>query len=299
MFRKKCIVSRNRFDNLLGIAISISGSQNIVVANNAISNTRMHAINVEGKSIVIKENTLKSIGWMGQTFAIRASGENICIKNNLISDFNYSAIGIGGNIIKELRPQVFIVENNLILYSERFAKEYKYHTLCDAGAIYANPQIDQGIIRNNVILNYCGNVAYRGVFVDDGGRNMQIYSNYISLFENQDKRSYDIDLRYCKTYEAYIPNHNKNNKLYGNLITGFYRFEGVGIDDNCFLGENFLFNAEFSNRNILSVTNRTQDFYYEGEKKNNGVLTIPSKYKKSLRNSLGKRSLIFKYVKFY
>lgn len=297
-FSDECVVHHNRFANLTGIAISISGSKNVIVSNNTISDARMHAINIEGKSIVVKENSLNRIGWMGQTFAIRASGEDIWIKDNTITDFNYSAISIGGNIIKESRPQIFTVENNIIQFTESYAQNYKYHTLCDAGAIYANPQIDQGIIRNNVILNYCGNAAYRGIFIDDGGKNMQISGNYISLYPNQEKRSYDLDLRYCKTYETYIPDHNRNNKIFENLISGFYRFEGIDAEDNCFLGDNYLLDDKFIDRNVLSVSNRKEDLYCEGGQTHNGVFSIPSKYKKDLRKKLGRKSLIFKYIKF-
>lgn len=298
-FKDDCIISRNRFENLMSTAISISGGNNIVVSNNSINGTRMHAIYAEGASIVIKENSLNRIGWMGQTFAIRASGEDIWIKDNTITDFNYSAIGIGGNITKKSRPQILIVENNLIQFSESYAQNYKYHTLCDAGAIYANPQIDKGIIRNNVILNYCGNAAYRGIFIDDGGKNMQISGNYISLYPNQEKRSYDIDLRYCKTYETYIPDHNRNNKIYENLISGFYRFEGIDAEDHCFLGDNYLLDDKFIDRNVLSVSNRKEGLHCEGGQTHNGVLYIPSKYKKDLIKKLGRKSLVFKYVKFH
>lgn len=298
-FREGCVISSNKFENLMSTAISISGSSNVIVRNNSISETRTHAIYAEGAKIVIKENFMNRIGWMGQTFAIRASGEDIWIKDNTITDFNYSAIGIGGNITKESRPQLFTVENNTIQFTESYAQEYKYHTLCDAGAIYANPQIDQGIIRNNVILNYCGNAAYRGIFIDDGGRNMQISGNYIYLFENQDNRSFDIDLRYCKTYESYIPDHNQNNQIYGNLITGYYRFEGIGENDDCFLGENYLFNSSIINKNIISVTNRVDDYHIEDGKPINGILFVSSKYKKDLIKKIRNKSLVSKYLQFY
>ena len=82
--------------------------------------------------------------------------------------------------------------------------------------------------------NIKGIHSNRGIFLDDGAKNLAIYGNMILNTAN----SYDIDLRYCKTYAAGIPDHNTNNCMFDNILTGTYRFQDGGTGSNCVEGEN-------------------------------------------------------------
>ena len=50
--------------------------------------------------------------------------------------------------------------------------------------------------------------------------------------------SYDIDLRYSAGYAKGIPDHNTNNCIFQNIMTGGYRFQDAGSESNCIGGEN-------------------------------------------------------------
>ena len=50
----------------------------------------------------------------------------------------------------------------------------------------------------------------------------------ITLSGNRIERiygGYDIDLRWCETYKADVPDHNSGNRIFNNQTTGKVRFE--------------------------------------------------------------------------
>ena len=267
----------NRMVGTSQCAIQLNGCSNVSIQTNNIADTRRSAIIITNNSANcrIENNQLKRIGWMGQTFAISANGENIEVNNNQIEDFLYSAISTGRN------SNVRIV-NNEISYSKEYAENYNLNTICDGGAIYIGPGAKHCVIADNLIYNICGNGANRGIFCDDGCCNMDIHGNFIIMNHHGKKGEYDIDLRYCETYKSTIPNHNTGNKIYGNYLTGYYRFQGIGNDYGCYDGKDYLFDTGLKGKNILNVSNEDTDEVYGECEIINGDLFVPQ----SLRNRL-------------
>lgn len=251
IFTNGAYIHNNIFTCLSSMAVSTAYNENVMIANNVISNTREQAIAGGGKNTIICGNKLKNIGWMLNTRAITGGGERLHICDNVIEDFNYAAIACGSTIPnKESTILTFIIEHNTIRLTKEYTDNYIKNTLADGGGIYIGPQCTQGIIRNNVIENIKGINSNRGIFLDDGAKNLSIYGNFI----NNTANSYDIDLRYCTTYSAGIPDHNTKNIIIQNIMTGTYRFED---DDNhtCITGENVL----LGNLNKVSVLHRKDD----------------------------------------
>ena len=249
-------IKDNTISNISGLAVTVYGCENTCIANNVIENTRLGAITCGGKNNTVLNNRLRNIGWMLNTRAIVGGGTRLHIVGNTIEDFNYSAIACGSTTANEkASPLEYIIERNTIRYSQSFAENYLFHTQGDGGAIYIGPQNTRGIIRNNFIENYKGIGSNRGIFLDDGGKNLAIYGNYIKGVSN----SYDIDLRYCTTYSQGIPDHNTNNLVFMNILTGYYRFEGRQEEDNCVVGENILLNGVNEGKNKLRVRRKSDD----------------------------------------
>lgn len=132
-----------------------------------------------------------------------------------------------------------VIERNEICYSpEYFNNAWKY-TLMDAGAIYTFTKMDDVTIRRNYIHDYTGAKDYRGIFCDDGAQNIKIYGNII----HNVKGSYDIDLRYtsAENVAKNVPDFNTCNQMFGNIMDGYYRFEGIpNKDDRYIHGSNYL-----------------------------------------------------------
>ena len=253
VFNGQMWVRDNRFSNLSSSAVIVNNSENICIFNNTINHTRGNALLCIGRRITVWGNKLKDIGFMYQTMAIGFDGTDIHIQENTIEDFCYSAIAGGG--LDDTKEQTFIIERNLIKHSYTFVERYKERTVADGGGIYIGPQNTMGIIRNNVIQNITGIGSNRGIFLDDGCKNLSIYGNLIIGTAN----SYDIDLRYCTTYERDIPDHNTRNIIIQNIMSGYYRFEEGDNNASCVVGGNVLLTESNHAKNRLAVANKYKD----------------------------------------
>ena len=234
-FEQGAHIHDNTFTNMSGLSISTAFNTNVVINNNSVTNTRAQAIAGGGTNTTICGNRLKNIGWMLNTRAITGGGERLHICDNVIENFNYSAIACGSSTPNDkAKPLTYIIERNVIRLTKEFTDNYVLNTLADGGGIYIGPQCQQGIIRNNMLENIKGIHSNRGIFLDDGAKNLAIYGNLIMNTAN----SYDIDLRYSKTYAAGIPDHNTSNSMFDNILTGSYRFQTGGAASNCVEGRN-------------------------------------------------------------
>ena len=255
-FERGAFFRDNTFTNMSSMAISTAFSKNVVVSNNTISKTRVQALAGGGTDCTISGNHLKNIGWMLNTRAITGGGERMLICDNVIEDFNYGAIAVGSTTSNDKAGKLtYIIERNTIRLTKDFTDNYIQNTLADGGGIYIGPQCTQGIIRNNVIENIKGIHSNRGIFLDDGAKNLAIYGNYIVNTDN----SYDIDLRLSNGYAAGIPDHNTNNSVFHNIMTGGYRFQDAGDGSNCIGGENVLLGTGKLQKTVLELKRRVED----------------------------------------
>lgn len=293
-FKNGAYFQNNQFNNLSAQAYVAVNCENVCFSHNKIKDTRIGAISCFGcKNITIWANHLSRIGWMLSTRAVSARGVGIHIVGNTIEDFNYSAIECGTHRADNIKdPQQYIIERNVIRYTEEFRPQQLLPVLSDAGGIYICPQNSSGIIRYNVISDIIGKGANRGIFLDDGVKNVAVYGNLITNTDN----CYDIDLRYCTTYASGIPDHNTNNQIFHNIMTGGYRFEDTGKDDSrCIGGENLLLGIGNFQKKVVKLKYSAPDFTLEGCKYKKGKVVIPKRYG-ALLDSLCIDSFVRNYI---
>ena len=154
----------------------------------------------------------------------------------------------------------YIIERNLIRQNKKYTDNYLYNSLADGGGMYIGPQCTQGIIRHNVVVNMKGIYSNRGIFLDDGAKTLSVYGNLICNTSN----CYDIDLRLCQTYAKGIPDHNNNNTIFNNILTGGYRFQDAGEESNCIGGENVLLGTGKTLKTVADLKRRVADVTENG-----------------------------------
>lgn len=255
-------IHHNTFTNISSLSISTANNENVVIADNTIANTREQAIAGGGINTTIARNSLRNIGWMLNTRAITGGGDSLHICDNVIEDFNYSAIAVGSRA--PTRDSVvlnYIIERNVVRLTKKFTENYVAKSLADGGGIYTGPQCTRGIIRNNVIENIKGIHSNRGIFLDDGSKNLAIYGNLIIGTAN----SYDIDLRLSREFEKDIPDHNTRNSIFDNILTGGYRFQDAGKGSRCIGGQNVLLGTGAFQKSVVDVNDVTKDLNRIGE----------------------------------
>lgn len=155
-------------------------------------------------------------------FAIKMQGDNFIVNNNTISDFCYGGIGAGIWAKTPTESKCMgIISDNELFHTDAFLSDLVQNTLMDSGAIYTWTRSDGITISNNYIHDIDGIKDNRGIFCDDGTKNVTISDNRIERIHN----SYDIDLRWCETYKNNVPDHNTGNTMLDNHTTGKVRFE--------------------------------------------------------------------------
>lgn len=284
-FENGAFIHDNTFSNMSSTAISTAYSKNVTISNNTITKTRVQALAGGGTNCTISGNHLKNIGWMLNTRAITGGGERMLISDNVIEDFNYGAIAVGSTTSNGKATKLtYIIERNTIRLTKEFTDNYIQNTLADGGGIYIGPQCTQGIIRNNVVDNIKGIHSNRGIFLDDGAKNLAIYGNLIMNTAN----SYDIDLRLTGTYAAGIPDHNTNNSIFQNIMTGGYRFQDAGEGSNCIGGDNVLLGTGPAQKTVVELKRRVSDV--KGEDANVETAIKRSGVEEFVKKQLKKRT---------
>lgn len=275
-------------------AIILKNSDNVVISENTITDTRNGAIYMEqGNGTTICGNHLKNIGWMLNTMAIKGSGDRLHICDNVIEDFNYSAISVGSRAAT--RDSIilnYIIERNVIRHNVEYNKNYITNTLSDGGGIYTGPSCTSGIIRNNVIIGIKGIHSNRGIFLDDGAKNLSIYGNLILNTAN----SYDIDLRKSNVFMKTIPDHNTNNVIFHNILTGGYRFQDTGHQGNgCMGGQNLLLGLGNTQKTVVDINKRAADHRIKGCGYKNGKVVVP-KFSVTMLDTIRVSDFVQEYI---
>lgn len=222
----KAHVFRNTsFDNMVGGVCWSINSNNIKFVGCCFQNLYNGAITIENdcKGAIVEKCVFKNcgIGNMNSR-CIEVRNEDFTICNNKFENFGYGAIGVGlwyGG--KKKRAITGVVENNEIFYSGKYLEQAELHNLQDGGAIYTYTQSDGVDIRYNFIHDFSGPYLNRGIFCDDGAKNIHLLGNVVINCLN----SYAIDLRYCNEYKNYVPDFNTGNSMIDNIVSGKFRFE--------------------------------------------------------------------------
>ena len=170
------------------------------------------------------------------SYFVYTVAKDFYIANNTFRNFSYSAIGAG--VSRGVKGQVCsgIIENNEIYYTKDFFDQKENYTSMDAGAIQLRTQTDGIIVRYNYIHDYVGMKDNRGIFCDEGARNLKIYSNVILNTPN----CYSIDSRRVNR-EAMDSLNNTGNVVMYNVVDGKIRFVGnVEANNGCMKEGNVL-----------------------------------------------------------
>lgn len=222
---KEHVFSNMTFDNIVCGVFWATNSYNIRFKGCRFHNLYHAAITVENdcKGAIVEKCVFENcgIGNMNSR-CVEVRNEGFTIRNNTFENFGYGAIGIGlwyGG--KKKRPIIGVVENNVIFYSGNYLRNADLHNLQDGGAIYTYTQSDCVDIRNNFIHDFSGPYWNRGIFCDDGAKNIHLIGNVVVNCPN----SYTIDLRYCNNYQDFVPDFNTGNTMFDNVVSSHYRFE--------------------------------------------------------------------------
>lgn len=186
----------------------------------------------------ISDNVFERMGKdMNNDFCIECYGEDYKITGNSIKNFSYGGIGIGAWFeSKEPIISSGIVKDNELWMEADYLTHPEDHCLMDSGAIYASSQNEDTEICFNYVHDIDGIKDNRGIFLDDGARNISIFRNTILNISN----SFCIDSRRCPKPESKIGPTNVNNRIYDNILDGPIRFEGRESNDNCMKQGNIL-----------------------------------------------------------
>lgn len=229
----------NKFKNIGNTVIGIEETNNVMVFNNVFENIYQTGFTAGQGCIGIRifNNKFRNCGLgLMNSFCVQCNGDNFNIINNTFQNFGYGAIGVGiwhGSI--KTNKCSGIIDNNLMFMDADFLENPLKYTLMDSGAIYVWTQTDGISIRNNCIHDIVGVKDNRGIFCDDGTKNVKIFNNVIMRIKN----SYCIDLREEKSVAGKIPDHNTGNSCKDNLVDGKIRFF---IGNDCEESGNIIFN---------------------------------------------------------
>ncbi|RYY26224.1 MAG: hypothetical protein EOP41_04730, partial [Sphingobacteriaceae bacterium] len=253
-------------------AINANNTQNLTVENTLISHTNNNAISVNaGNGTVLRNNRIKNSGIKtgmgdggdGTYEGITIAGDNNLISGNVIDSTGYIPLNFSGNNV--------VVKNNVISNFD-LVKD-------DGGGIYTwnngsnAPQNSGRVISGNIITNGIGapagtdntTKAYaHGIYMDDNAGQVEISGNTVAN---------------CATYGIYIHNAHdiaiKKNTLYNNAVTQLVmEHDNVAADKpiyNCTVTGNILFAktalqlaAEYKTKDndIANFGTFDQNYYY-------------------------------------
>lgn len=175
---------------------------------------------------------------MQNTFCVVCRGDDFTVSDNELTDYGYGGIGAGVWYRHDQpNPCKGVIENNTLVYTDEYLQAVEDNCIMDSGAIYLWTKNDGTVVRSNRIMGYAGMKDNRGIFCDDGARNVQIYGNLITGVAN----SYSIDSRRCANVEDVCGPANINNAVYDNIVDKPIRFQGRnGVENGCSSGPNYM-----------------------------------------------------------
>ncbi len=280
-------IERNHFEGIKKHILGVNGTNNLTFENNIITNCYRGGVYVGNncRNTKIINNSISYCGLsLKQDFGISTSSVDYVISGNKIINYGYAAINVGvwhGHKMK--KPARGIIENNEIYCTEDYLRDIDNYGLMDAGAIYVTTQNENVVIRGNYIHDIGGIKDNRGVFCDDGARNVSIYYNVICNIFN----SYTIDSRRVSIYEDKIGPTNVGNVIRDNIVDGMIRFEAREKDSQCILGTNYYLveNEQTKINNIyknLSTNGLEKRLLYK--KTDNGEIRLNSQELQTIEN---------------
>lgn len=242
--------------------VNVHNSSNITFKDNQVHNCYdvvIESDNGSANTSVISNDISNTPCLINNAFTIVCCGTDFRITDNDICDFIYSAIGVGLWYGHKAEHRISgLVDSNHLYYTVNFLKNYTEHTMMDSGTIYTWTKNDDVTISNNVIHDYAGSGDNRGIFCDDGTKNVTIRDNLIYSIGGD----LCITLGLVSRVSQYVPDYNSNNICEGNIVVGDIIFEGR---DESQYASRFIDNVIITEKGRTSSQSRISDVY----KKNN------------------------------
>lgn len=279
-------VARCKFMALHNKALDIKGLSNISIDKCEFENCCSNVISADEKSsnLAITNCRWNKCGLLlNNPSCIIMPSQGYFIKNNLFIDFYGRALTLGVYYSKgEAAHSYGEVVGNEFYFTTTFFEIGEKELLKDNGAIYVNTINDNLIIRNNFIHDFVGAGDNRGIFMDDGARNVKVLGNVIVRVP----KGHSISSRRVKTVERIAGLANVGNVIQENIFEGTVRFEGNEVENNeCVYGPNFflLEDNDASPQKMLSNVSSEEDIVLEYTGLKLGKIGISGNAKKELR----------------
>lgn len=293
---EEIIITKCIFRFLRNYIVLVNSSNNFTFDDNIVEYCFYNGILSDNgsKNTIIQRNVFLNNGAkLNQHSCVDCRGENYYIHHNEFRNFSYSAINVGLYYQTVMvNPTCGIVEYNTIWFDNDYFDNYYKYTLMDSGAIYVTTQNENAVIRFNVIHDYIGMYANRGIFCDTGSKNVEIYGNAIWNIPNSNA----IELWNVKEPEVLVPDANTGNKVYDNIIGGKYQFESKKGGNNIHEKNVVLYPTDDVVPQVIlkQLDSSEEDVFIEGMETQGGVLYMPKSSKKVLRKSLAYSNPILK-----
>ena len=218
-----------RFEQIRSDCISVNLSCDVAVQECTFKDCYRSCVTASPGSsrIQISRNRIDSCGLAGDnTVSICCYASDFSVRDNVISDYGYGAIGSGVHYTLEKEYSLSgIIAGNEIFQTPAYFASAPDRLLMDSGAIYLSTQIDALRIERNHIHDINGPVYNRGIFADDGASNLLIAGNTITNVRNY--HALDIDPRsswkmlHRRKRRVYVA--NENVVIRDNVIDGSVR----------------------------------------------------------------------------
>lgn len=234
-------VSDCTFTHIRSSVIHIANTNDFSVTNCSFTENYQNCISIHDgsrNSVVSNSRFVGNGRMMTNAPLIRCRGVNYWIHDNYFEDFSYSALGLGIHFTEEdLYGSGGVVEHNEICQSPAF-REGIIRCLVDSGAIYIATNNQRTVVRENYVHDIDGPHYNRGIFADDGPKNVTIEGNTVLRIHN----GYCIDLRKCLRVRwlrnSKVSTPNTGNIMRGNRYDGRARFYVRPGDPTSYVGEN-------------------------------------------------------------
>lgn len=274
-------VHDNTFKYLRSNVMACVRNSNMIFSDNRIDSCYAGGItsDLRSENCFVYNNSFSNMG-LGNapSRCISCRGRDYCIKNNTFYNFSKTAIGVGVTYNGEqpdIKPRG-VIDNNHIYYTDEYKANRIKHTFIDGGAIYVSSCSEYCIIRNNCIINYSGVKSCRGIYCDDGARNVKIYGNVIGGVEN----AHAVFSWRSQKAEKINAESNSGIDFFWNIIMGDYKFS-CKPNSTSVQGENLILYSKEKSPELKAenFAHRGNDYLCEGGSIVGNKLKIPFRAK--------------------
>ena len=238
------------------------------------------------KGTMVVDNLFKnnSLG-LNNTVDVTLFSPDFYVARNKFHNVQYSGISIGYNWAATQEDSVTgIVEYNELWQDADYLAHHRQYSMMDGGPIYVSTRLDDVVVRYNHIHDIAGIRDNRGIFLDDGARNMKIYGNVIHGIHNY----YCIDSRLVDHVSSKVQDFNTGNFMAYNLMAGFYKFQGrTDSLENNVKGVNYIalpVLGDLPKNELQHLGQSAVDVYVQQREGRGAYLYVDSRYRQELES---------------